>query len=866
MPLGVPDFATLLAPRYRLIRELGGGTMATVWLAEDTRHGRQVAIKVLRPEQSASFAAERFLQEIEIAARLQHPHIVPLLDSGENGGLLFLVMPFIEGESLRQRLTRVGRLPVGEVIRILADVADALAYAHGKGVLHRDIKPDNILLAGRHALVTDFGVAKALSIAAASDRNLTGGLAIGTPAYMAPEQALAEPDLDPRVDLYALSVVGFELLTGAPPFDGPTAQAILTAQVLDPPPPLEEKRADTPPVLAALVTRGLAKLRDERWSSAEELVHALEPLATPSGGNTPAGVPPAERRAGRFWPMTAAVVLVSLAVGGYLLRPAPRTLGFTETQLTFVGSVRTAAISPDGQFVAFVSESAGSAWLMVQDTRGGRAIHLARAGRMGYLSWSGDGSEVRTFSYDDGASYLRMVPRLGGPSRVVPVGPWSMPSPDGRRVVDLPLGTPFLRIRELSTGDSLRVERDPGWWYSPPAWSADGQWIAAAAFRQGGSGARLIVISATDLHEVVALEDSVPIGSPTWDGRSNALYYLRGSGGLMDLYHVALNRDGQADGPPVLVRAGLAAGESDLTSTFATPVSVTADGSTLVYTQQREWSNLATVTFDDWRRGGAPTPLTTGSTMYRSARLSPDGRALAVIRSETDQEVLELLPFGPGAARQDIGRFHEGTGPTWSSDGKRVMIGVAEPPHGIGLRIFHLADLSGTTRYLGEVGEHPEWFDDSTVVSPRSGNRSFQLLPLARGTPRLLPGVDTVGWMLWPFRSPDGNLLAYSYNPGGGKSGLWLYDRPHSTSRELAAGAQRAVGWSRDSRTVYAVTSGTASEHPKVMALPLSGPPRELASFPDALEVLEVTADGQRAILNLRQRQADVWRMRFTAH
>src|SRR5262245_30795767 len=181
MSLTQAELQELLGSRYRLQRELGGGSMAAVYLAEDQRHGRSVAIKVLRPEYAATFAAERFLREIEIAARLQHPHIVPLLDSGEVGGNLYLVMPFIEGESLRVRLVREGHLAPGEVIRIVADVADALAYAHDKGIIHRDIKPDNILLAGRHALVTDFGVAKAVSAATLAPRELTIGVALGTP-------------------------------------------------------------------------------------------------------------------------------------------------------------------------------------------------------------------------------------------------------------------------------------------------------------------------------------------------------------------------------------------------------------------------------------------------------------------------------------------------------------------------------------------------------------------------------------------------------------------------------------------------------------------------------------------------------------
>src|SRR5438093_9530532 len=192
-----------LRDRYSLGRELGQGGMATVYLARDLRHDRLVAVKVLRPELAATLGSERFLQEIATAARFQHPHILPLLDSGDAGGFLYFVMPYVEGESLRGRLARQGELPIHEAVKILAEVCDALAYAHARGVVHRDIKPDNVLLSGRHALVTDFGVAKALSEATGASHITTAGVALGTPAYMAPEQAAADPHLDHRVDIYA---------------------------------------------------------------------------------------------------------------------------------------------------------------------------------------------------------------------------------------------------------------------------------------------------------------------------------------------------------------------------------------------------------------------------------------------------------------------------------------------------------------------------------------------------------------------------------------------------------------------------------------------------------------------------------------
>ncbi|MGE5231559.1 MAG: serine/threonine-protein kinase, partial [Deltaproteobacteria bacterium] len=227
-----------LADRYRIERELGQGGMATVWLAEDLRHRRQVAVKVLEPSLAQALGAERFLREIRIAAGLTHPHILPLLDSGEAGGFLYYVMPYIAGESLRQKLAREGALPVAESARLLREIVDALAKAHRVGVIHRDIKPENVLLADGHALVTDFGVAKAVSDAGGDGTLTMAGMAVGTPAYMAPEQAAGDPHVDQRADLYAVGVVAYEMLTGRPPFTGATPQQVLAAHVTTPPDPV----------------------------------------------------------------------------------------------------------------------------------------------------------------------------------------------------------------------------------------------------------------------------------------------------------------------------------------------------------------------------------------------------------------------------------------------------------------------------------------------------------------------------------------------------------------------------------------------------------------------------------------------------
>ena len=306
-----------LSDRYRVERELGQGGMATVYLAQDLKHDRKVAVKLLREELSASLGKDRFLREIKVAAALQHPHILPLYDSGEADGLLFYVMPYVDGLSLRDKLQKEGELPIGDAVRILRDIADALTEAHRHGVVHRDLKPENVMLRGRHALVMDFGVAKALSEATGRQSLTTIGVALGTPTYMAPEQAVADPHVDHRADLYAFGVVAYELLAGRPPFTGTTPQQVLAAHVTTAAEPVATHRA-MPPALAALVMRCLEKRPADRWQSAEELITQLESVLTPSGGITPTATlpvtvvsPPRSRRV-----LAAFAVVVILLVAG----------------------------------------------------------------------------------------------------------------------------------------------------------------------------------------------------------------------------------------------------------------------------------------------------------------------------------------------------------------------------------------------------------------------------------------------------------------------------------------------------------------------------------------------------------------------
>ena len=273
-----------LGTAYAIERELGGGGMRRVFLAQDRSLGRRVVFKVVPPDLSAGVSVERFRREIELVAALQHPCIVPLLSAGRAGDFLYYTMPFIAGESLRARLARSGELPVPEAVRLLRDIAEALACGHRHGVVHRDLRPEHILLAQQRAVVTDFGVAKALSAGTGPGPITSAGVALGTSAYLAPEHVATGPATDHRVDLYAWGAVAYELLTGQPPFRGGRAHALLGDHVAEAPEPVTNRRPGVPPALATLVMRCLEKLPADRPQTAEEVLRELDALATPARG------------------------------------------------------------------------------------------------------------------------------------------------------------------------------------------------------------------------------------------------------------------------------------------------------------------------------------------------------------------------------------------------------------------------------------------------------------------------------------------------------------------------------------------------------------------------------------------------------
>ena len=355
-----------LAGRYRIERELGEGGMATVYLAEDLRHGRKVALKVLKPELAAVVGGERFLAEIKTTANLQHPNILPLFDSGEAGGFLFFAMPYIEGETLRHRLDRDKQLPVDEAVRIASEVADALQVAHARGVVHRDIKPANILLSHGRPLVADFGIALAVS-AAGGGRLTETGLSVGTPYYMSPEQASADREPAAASDVYSLGCVLYEMLVGEPPFTGATAQAVLAKILTGEAPAPTAGRPAIPPHVDAVVRRALERLPADRFASAEDFARALADPGFRHGddGASPGATSPGPWKAATFVAAAVAVIALAVAVGSLLSPPPAGEVArfgslFRSDQERWSGADFT--LAPDGSALVYVgpAEEPGS--------------------------------------------------------------------------------------------------------------------------------------------------------------------------------------------------------------------------------------------------------------------------------------------------------------------------------------------------------------------------------------------------------------------------------------------------------------------------------------------------------------------------
>ena len=663
---------TALAGHYRVEHELGAGGMATVYLAEDLKHHRQVAIKVLSPDLAAALGAARFTQEIEIAARLQHPHILGVHDSGSADGFLYYVMPYVEGESLRERLTRQGELPIHDAVRLLCEIADALGHAHSRGVVHRDIKPENVMLSGRHALVMDFGVAKAVSEASGRNQLTTLGVALGTPSYMAPEQASADPHIDHRVDIYALGVVGYELLAGRPPFVGGSPQQVLAAHVMQAPEPVTVHRKALSPVLNSVIMKALEKRPADRWQTAEEMLAQLEPLMTPSGGLTPTETRPyaaTAARPARRWPAAVTAGVVIAAIGGaafwLMNRPPAAAVLTSNVQLTrLAGKEEFPTISPDGKSVAYLAFGPNDSAPRVElrRTDGGNAVQIAGASLPS--GWSPAGDRLLVV----GPTGLEARPVLGGLGTIVDAGAaltacWS---PDGKQVAYF-VGDSLL-VRGLNHEPPRLLTRtlDP----HSPAWSPDGKWIAFVSgnrryffdYNIAPSSIWLVPASGGAPRPLTSTEAMSM--SPTWAPDSRRMLIVSTIASVRDVYQLNLTRSGERQGPLVRITTGL----------NPSLISLSADGSQLAY-------SVATYHTNIWKlqvptNGSISTrgalPVTNDRQVIEALEISQDGKWLVFDSDREGVNQLFRIPLGGGPVQQITRDSNPAFKPAISPDGREI--------------------------------------------------------------------------------------------------------------------------------------------------------------------------------------------------
>ncbi|MFN2315917.1 MAG: protein kinase [Gemmatimonadales bacterium] len=806
--MSIDRLASALADRYTLQRELGQGGMATVYLAEDLKHTRQVAIKVLRPELAAVIGAERFLAEIRTTANLQHPHILPLHDSGEADSFLFYVMPFIEGETVRDRLSREKQLPIVDAVRIATEVAAALDYAHRRGVIHRDIKPENILLHDGSALVADFGIALAAS-RAGETRMTETGMSLGTPHYMSPEQAMGEREITARSDVYALGAVTYEMLLGEPPFSGPTAQAIVSKVLTEKPPPMVARRDRIPPQVEDAVLTALEKLPADRWGSAKEFAEAL---AGHGGTTARRDVTVAGRAApgtrvlpGRPAAWIAALLLTAgLAAWGWL-RPAPAPL-FSErgrAQITFNGRSEQPAISPDGRFVAYLDRQCERGdWnpctfaLLVQEEGGARPVAvLSEAPFLDAPRWTHDGNAlVVGGALDSLRSGVFVVPRLGGvPRQVGPLGVFDT-HPTGDSVVVISRGEgsaspPQGMIIALGTGETVATFTPAAGDYAGVAWAPDGRHLAVTT----------LYAKVSILRRDGALVDSMagPFrASVRWTPSGDAVVVFRALPVKEDdLDRIPVDRDGRFSGSPTVVLSKVPAllrGEFDLA---------------------RQSGRLAfstgSATFDLWTfeldgSDALGTRRTSGTTWYDVPVISPDGLRLYYIRGDAVGDNLYALTLPDAEEALTADPYPGFISAALSTRGDRLAFGHFTPGS-LRISLLTIATRRIVRQNWPSEAEPLPFGDQGVIYIPRDGSR-IEILDSLGASPRALEapsGTTLFELVLSPDESEAAVWMA-------GPDGLGLGVTPLAAADfrvvyRLPPGAvPSTLSWTRGGRIHYA--------------------------------------------------------------
>ena len=808
-----------LVDRYRVTRELGVGGMATVYLAHDIKHERDVAIKVLHPDLGAALGGERFLSEIRTTARLQHPPILPLLDSGDAGGLLYYVMPLVTGETLRARLERERQLPIADAVLIAREVADALGYAHGLGVIHRDIKPENILLQNGHALVADFGIALAVQTAGGQRMTQTG-LSLGTPQYMSPEQAMGERTIDARSDVYALGAVTYEMLTGDAPFTGSSVQAIVARVLTEKPQSISTVRDTVPYGAEQAVLRALNKLPADRFATAAEFSAALSKADIGSGARPAAAAARGSRRTTMMVGAVALVAVAAAAVGW--LRPAP-TPGVHryEMQLppVFTGTAGQENVpmpSPDGSFIVFYGPVPGrlagsQLWLKRRERRS--AVPIPGTLDAQAFTISPDGAwlafvasnKVMKLPVEGGASVTLVNGEADGYSGVA----WL----DDGTVVYTRASAPQLSVASVSSNGGA----------SSPAWESD--------------SARSAVIAAIPGTRAVLFYRCAFIRSACdlWAGdlgSSTPTFVLKGvtSARYAESGHLVYAQDGRLMADQFDRRSFTVRGRPTVLADSITrgdlPFELSRSGTLVTRSESSGGIGVYEMMWVD--RTGRTTPVDSAwkfdITRYVADHgwaLSPDGSRLAIgLNTDAGDDIwMKQLPRGP-LSRITFDAAPE-MRPRWSADGRFVTFISALP--GV---LQHRADGLGSDSLLkpGVVDEAVLSRDGAWLVL-RTG--ALGAVTGGRDIVGVRTGADTarVPLVVTPFDeeaialSPDGKWMAYQSDETG-RTEVFVRAFPNTSAfkHQVSNGGGVAPLWSRDGRELFFVSPGADMMSARVTA------------------------------------------------
>jgi hypothetical protein len=783
-----------LVDRYRIERELGAGGMATVHLARDLRHDRMVALKVMRPELLAVIGAQRFLAEIKTTASLQHPHILPLHDSGEVEGTVFYVMPYVEGESLRDRLQRDRQLPVDLAVRIAREVAGALDYAHRRGVIHRDIKPENILLHEGQALVADFGIALAVSRLESSTRMTETGMSLGTPHYMSPEQALGERSVDARADVYALGCVLYEMLTGEPPFTGPTAQAIVARVLTDAPRSLRAQRQTVPTHVEAAVHKALQKLPADRFASAADFAAALGDSAFRSEGPSAPIAGGARSRLGAIAAGISIVTLGALAALGWLRQQEqPTTWTFISHATGEEGTFQfgSFAIAPDGQFYVYRGPAEGGTlqlWLKRRTELHATPLRGTNGAAFPFFSPNGD-----WLAFFGGGKLLKM-PTAGGVPTVVAnastTAPWGAWLPNGKIVLG---GTGYTLVEvdadggEVAPLDALSLASYGA--VTPIALPGTRGDFFFTACTVNCASSQMWVFDGRAAKGRRLLENAFPVGYI--DGlmlyaNNNTLFAAP-----FDLDRLELT----GPGVPVLENALL---------------SHLSRSGTLLYAVGEVGANVSV----EWvTRDGVSTPVdSTWKGNFMHVAISPDGRRLAVDRDEGDAQGIWVGEIATGALSRITFEGQQNMRPAWSHDGARIAW-VSAQDSSATIKTKRADGVGPTTTLLNRNAWDVEWSRDGEWLVYRQFNTRDTddiLAQRTRGDTTPVPIVSTPHFERAGTLSADGRYVAFVSSESGQDE---IYVRPFPNSDDgrwlVSVGGGSEPRWSRDGKELFYVSHQT---------------------------------------------------------